>query len=472
MNPMMRVVIVLLATVFSGLARQASAQTGLEFWLSLKADTVAIDSGAVETTVSPDLGMALGIKSNEPLVVTVYCAAPLDCKTIRLKLATGGQAQGVDATTTTPGDRESRWTFPADAFAGKATPLLQFFRGASTTTFDEIALTEASGVQPPRSTNPPGTEKTVAALATYNCTAELGGMRTTIGETYFSDDNLARFLIDARGNVYSRPDVDLIDENDLVEVWIIAHPDLLSAVKIRRTTAFRTPGAMSIVGQGVAVPSLDVRKGAPANQAAPRSCDRHILTLGDFQPGRAEIGVSVVTDKGDVTTGSFEFGVNTLYIGAFALGAIRTRVADPKFGLTFNGTDSVITRTEDREPRVLYTLTYTPFIWGKRDLEKADRFWNRRHLNPIFGLVISDVSNNFVVGAAYDFASAVYISAGLHLGRVRQLNPEADVGLGDVFNRPSTEIPTTKDWKKDSFIGVSLDLRAAAEFIKKVIPTT
>jgi hypothetical protein len=69
-----------------------------------------------------------------------------------------------------------------------------------------------------------------------------------------------------------------------------------------------------------------------------------------------------------------------------------------------------------------------PFcVWGKRHFEKDQLHsavdWHG--LNPMFGIVLNDVSNNAIVGFSYDLSSLVYLNFGAHFGKGKRLDPNS-----------------------------------------------
>lgn len=305
------------------------------------------------------------------------------------------------------------------------------------------------------------------ALVSYDCRDELA-IHQIQGSIYSAQGNYAYFLVDARANVFQRPAVNQFDEDDRAIVRVVAHPALLSALHLERTSAFRMPNALAILGGEVDTKDFKFKSRGKTTRIA---CVAQDFTLADFQAGRAEITLAAVTNKGDAPIGSFAFGVNALYRGAFAFGAVRTMLRDPKFGLVAKGMDSVITVIEDPNPRTLYMISYVPFIWGKRDLEKEPALVAFQRLNPMIGITIENGKSNFLLGANYDLRSMIFITGGVHLGRVRSLNSEGGAQIGGVFKGTAAQIPVTTGWDQAGFVGVSIDLRAAADFLKKVSAT-
>jgi hypothetical protein len=227
---------------------------------------------------------------------------------------------------------------------------------------------------------------------------------------------------------------------------------------------------LSVVGGEVAIPAF--------TEHARRElvCDTLTTVLTDFAPGKGEVEIAVINQ--DLTTqvvGGFEFNVHRLYDGAFSFGAVRSSLLNPSFSLT---PDSLITIAEDGEAtnhRVLLAVFYTPFIWGRRDLEKPPDMFDYRSFNPSIGLVLNDVSENFLAGVSWDIHSSLYVTVGAHLGRVRTLDPNATASdgsrlqVGDRFSGAPESIPTVTNWDTDWFVSLALDLRAAVGLIRKVL---
>lgn len=301
-----------------------------------------------------------------------------------------------------------------------------------------------------------GGEVKLGTLLTTDCRPALA--RYESSDLYAADSDWAQFVVTPLGNVIHRPG-DLVDENDRVRVVVVGDQRLLSRLVITRKSAFRTPGAINFLGQGT---DLGFNfKGAAA-------CDSAAFVLGDFAPGQGQVQIASVNADGSQTnTGTFDFGVHTLYSGALSLGGFRTALRNPTFGVSAVGADTVLTRTEDGTPRVLYVLSYTHFVWGKRDVEKAEPWY--QHVNPMVGVVLSDIKNNAVAGVSVDLADGFYLQGGAHAGRVTRLDPRSGLELGDRFTQPTNTIPVVREWDVDWFVGVSVDVRASAELLRTAL---
>jgi hypothetical protein len=242
----------------------------------------------------------------------------------------------------------------------------------------------------------------------------------------------------------------------------MADSRLAPLLRIRRKSALRTPGVLRTVGE-------DVKITIPPQQAA-EPCRAVKGEFRDLAPGTAEFEILVQTGSDQTQVGSFDMVVDALYSGLLSFGPIRSDVVDHKFTLAPapSGTGKIIVASENGDRETLYTVFYTPFIWGKRDIEKPipRNFWYH-HVNPALGITINNFSDNALAGITIDWGIIV-LSAGVHFSRVNVLNPKSGLAEGSPFTGAENEIPTQKRWKQGKFLGVSLDLRAAAQLLGSV----
>jgi hypothetical protein len=292
-----------------------------------------------------------------------------------------------------------------------------------------------------------------------------GGIHS-LGEQNLYDDSkhIARFLVTPLGNVLERP-AESINEGDIVHVIMFVNPKLKPSIIVRRKSGFRPVDEVNISGAQVNPPSGFIPQAGEVIQ--PVKLD---VELGDFAPGQGQVEITAMTSKGEVSLGSFDFGVNSLYTGAFSLGPIYSWLSDSQFGLTVKGTDTVITVSEQSSPRIYYVFGYTPFIWGPVDYQKTRPFL--QHINPFIALILNDILNNALVGVSIDMLNnSVYINFGAHIGKVRELDPNSNLKIGSPFSSQGT-IPTVTRWKSDWFFGMTIDFRAAAQFFGKAFSFT
>jgi hypothetical protein len=303
------------------------------------------------------------------------------------------------------------------------------------------------------------TRADVGALLTRDCSA-LGAITSPL---YDARSNTARFVVTPVGNVLYRAG-DVIDENDQVIVYVVGDSLVVSRLAVTRISEFRTPGEVSFLGEGLSIAdAIKVARGDSARTPLP--CVRREFTVTDFAPGKkGEIQLALVDEKGaKAEVGTFDFGVHTLYSGAFSFGPVRTELRDPDIGTVTRSGKEIVTASEDGTPRVLYVLSFTPFMWGRRELEEPGPWYT--HVNPTIGIVPAHVQDNAMLGLSIDVLNSFYLQGGVHAGRVRRLDTRSGLELGDEFTGTG-DVPTVKEWDADWFVGLTVDLRAAVEFLK------
>lgn len=411
------------------------------------------------------LGATNAVDGTSTVTLTLRCRAPVDCTRVRALRTMSGRTDTlavavVDARTATLSfaGRE----IPATAVAGSgATPALPTslrIRVGTDTVAPPIFVSRFANGGPHNGATEP---VAVGTLATVQCDAG----KTVEAPMYSREGNRAQFLVTPTGNVLSGP-TERMDEDDTVKVYVRAHPSLGPTLRVRRKSAFREVGGISIVGAGLEIPTAVFERHAAG---APVECDLFPVTLADFAPGRGEVEIAAVTPEGPEVLGTFEFGVNHLYTGSFSLGPVRSWVEDRTFGLVARGSDSVIAVVEDESPRTHYVLAYTPFIWGRRDIEKPTRGWHER-VNPMVAVVLNDIPDNAMVGLSIDFFNAsMYLVGGVHARRVTELNSASGMREGSVFTGTSEQIPTERDTALGGFLGVMIDLRAAVQLLSTAL---
>ncbi|MDE3172305.1 MAG: hypothetical protein KGN74_04465, partial [Gemmatimonadota bacterium] len=219
------------------------------------------------------------------------------------------------------------------------------------------------------------------------------------------------------------------------DFYLVGDSALLDRVRVVRTSKLRTVTVSNVLGAGAAVPQADLnRQGLPVMR-----CGVFHATFTDLAAGAAQIEISVLGDDGAAEVrNTVDFDVNALYTGAYTFGAIGTQLGSPAFGKVYDGADTVVSRTTGAGPRVQYIMTYTPFVWGPRDVTRSPARWYEA-LNPFVGIVLNDVPNNAVAGVSYGLGSMLYLIGGVHAAHVAALDDRAGVAVGQPFeNRGAT----------------------------------
>jgi len=268
-----------------------------------------------------------------------------------------------------------------------------------------------------------------------------------------NQEYLAVFYVNVNGEVISRPAVP-IDENDKIVVRVVGTRDRLLALKVERKSAFRDATSIRLVGEPEGTRGLVQRDTSPLAIKE--------VVLSDFAPGKGEVQISAIDQTDTFKGGDFDFQVNPLYRASLSFGPVYSWLADRSYGIASNGQQDVITVKDRISPRIHYLITYTHFIWGKRDIEKNKTLHPYEHLNPMFGLTLNDVLNNGFFGISLDgLNNSIYIQGGAHFSHVTTLDPASGLSLGSPFSLGADKIPTAKEWRQDWFLGATIDLRAA-----------
>ncbi len=285
---------------------------------------------------------------------------------------------------------------------------------------------------------------------------------------YDEGHNRATVVVTPNGTLLS-PLPDRFDENDTLVVIVYADKRLFPSLNVARTSGFRVQPGLNILGADVAIPK-ELETHAAGGRTTSK-CEARSYDVGLFAPGRGEVTITASTTDGNVTLGTIELHVDTLYYGMFTLGGMWTPLLDPAFGVAMRNGQSEIVQTETGSRRFAYDFLFTPFLWDRleRDVRKGPgwkKFWH--YLNPSVGFVLDDPLNNVLLGASLDLESAFVLTYGVVYSHVHALD---GASVGDAFTGTADQIPVTRSWRKSWFFGVSIDVRVAVEMVRTVLGT-
>lgn len=287
-----------------------------------------------------------------------------------------------------------------------------------------------------------------------------------IEKSYDTENNKGYVILTPTGNIIHK-DLDLFDENDTLVVTIVGDRELLSQLKVKRISPFRRKGTVRLVGEEVEPPIERKALEEP-------EYDKMEFTVQDFEPGKGEIEISVIGDP-DRVIGTFEFNVNPLYTGIISYGGVWTRAVDPDYKLVTGETEeaeNILIEGNAGERDLLYSLLYTPYIWGKRDLEKIYPWYN--YINPTVGIVPNDITNHALLGVSIDLPiGGTLFTVGAHVRRIDALSEDTKAEIGETYaagkDADDVELPTSRELKTDLFLAVSVDLRAAVRVVRAAL---
>jgi hypothetical protein len=399
---------------------------------------VARFNGKLKAT-SSDLKEGEARHVDDEFVVRIQCASDLDCTRLQAEMTIGreprrtrGDASGLTIKSD-PADASLQLLYDDKIIAGYS-----FQKSDS-------QQRSAPGAIP--------TVSTLQDLLAYECP-----IQTVPAAVYDANKHVAHFLVTPRGQVLSDPG-NVIDESDTVVVHVLAPKPLWSqfGVKVRRTSPARVLGTLSILGEGATIPSIEKHAGVKY------ACEQREFRLTAFAHGTGTVEIDVNKDDKDAAVGEFQFLVHRLYDGVFSFGAVWGKRLTQSFGLAPQGDHNVLVGSSTGDREVTYAVFFTPFIWKRRDIEKTPLWWER--LNPTIGIATKGVLDHAFIGVSLDYKTLI-LTGGLHFQRTDVLSPDSGLQLGSSFSGTADKIPVAKKWEHGGFVGISIDLRAAASFLK------
>jgi len=428
--------------------------------------------GAAQTwsiTIAPGGGsvIATNLKRTPPNAITgstatvqVSCQTPSDCADVGLQLEKNGAV--VLTLGRSPAGSDT-FSVPASAAQGSVLDLAITFKGQK---IDSYPVTAAASGSAGGSTTG-GTTGTTTQSATVGGTSLAELLATTCPEAtvsvkYDAKANVGEILVTPAGNVLAKA-VETFDENDKLRVIVYGDARLLPLLKVQRTSTFGVQ-TVRIAGAGETVPQLVAREAAGV-------CTTAEFLVSDFSPGQATVQVSALQGTSWLPLGSFDFQVDPLYTGMLSLGAAWTDLVDPGFKLASNGSTTVIAQGESGKHDLLYSLFYTPYVWGRRNLERKipRRQWYK-HVNPSIGIAPQSLDENALVGVTVDLPAGFLVTFGRHFRKITTLPASTGLTVGSPFSGTADQLPTTQSWKNDNFFAVTVDLRAIVQLFAAAVP--
>lgn len=448
---------------------RSSWKAGVVLWLGIGGATGAlaqswtITIGADQKIASTTLQTGkVNIVTDSQATVTATCPSGVDCTQVALRLTLNNVAIS-SLTPTSQSAASSAFAIPKSGVSN-GTNLVVTFAGTQIGTFplgpDAGAAPGTAGNQAPSSSAP-----TLAELLALQCpgtyTAGYVEPPAKWWKTSSSQSAEGEIVVTPLGVVLASGLDTLFDENDVLVVTVVADKRLLPLLTVERTSAFRDVTSVQILGAGQTAPDLERQAGLVAD------CGTREFRLEDFAPGQGTVQLSALQGTTPTPTGTFDFNVNPLYTGAMTLGAARTEVVDPGFKLASVDGQTVIAVGDEGDDDLIYSLFYTPFVWGQWDIQKSVPWY--QHLNPTIGLAPEDVADNAFVGVTADLPAGIALTWGWHFRRIEALTQ--GVTVGSPFTGTADQIPTAEEWENDQFWAVSIDLRAMVQVLRAALGT-
>jgi len=441
MSPSLRAVAGLTGVIaFGALTGAASAQT----WSITLGPNNALTSTLQQGKVN--------VVAETQATVNVACQTGVDCSKAGLRLEQGG-ATVMSLGPPTTSAIGLTFAIPKAAVS-PGTDLAVLFAGNKIGSF-QIAPDGSSAAPTPPSPSSGGDAPTLAQLLALSCPG-------TYTAHYDAKNNIGEIVVTPLGVVLATA-LDRFDENDTLVVRVVGDVRLLPLLKAARTSPFRDVGTVRIVGGDQTVPLLQRQAGLVAQ------CGEQKFLLDNFAPGAGQVQISALQGTQLAPVGGFDFQVDPLYTGMLTLGAARTDLIDPGFKLASNGGQTVIVAGDTGSHDLIYTLFYTPFVWGKRDLRKPVPWY--QHINPTIGVAPQHLSDNAMIGLSADLPAGVTLTFGRHFRRITVLPADTGLQVGSPFSGTADQLPTATEWKNANFWAISIDLRAMAQILRAALGT-
>jgi hypothetical protein len=405
--------------------------------------------------------------TGENLAVNVTCDGTVKCTDVRFDLRKKGAAENLLASAQgTYTATKALMTIAAEELRAGSFEL-RITHAAKT--IQTIEVTGQTAAEPARTAD--GNKETLPLLELLTTPCELPGPIT-----YPLGPDTAWVVATPVGRILSSNLGDAeFDENDRLIVFIIAAAELQDRLSIRRKSPFRDASELRLLGSEITRDQLELH-------AAEGGCTAVRAELADFAPGRGEVEISVLAAvEKPIVVGSFEFAVNPLYTGMLSFGPTWTKNVDPDYAIAKVGEKNVIVQENVGDRDLKYAVFYTPFIWGRRDLQKS-RDWYRahgrstferswlpwlRHINPSLGFVVDELEDHALVGVTLDLGPGIAFTVGRHFRRREVL--QSGLAVGAEFVGEAADLPTGTEWDDEDFVAVSFDLRAAVKALAAVV---
>jgi hypothetical protein len=416
---------------------------------------VTISDAGAARQIDANWKFGATLPTDDPLVLAVECDSHTDCSTVRVQTVVEGQGRSDWTASPNPTAARATFTTTQATLNMKAAPAVLISIGAESPIAVPVAVPD-----------PPSTATAVRSTLT--------GREFLPCDTRVAHGPLGRnevvYVVTPTGSVVARS-APFIDEDDQLMVYVQGHPDIVSRIHVERESAFREVGGFPLVGMDVTIDPSLVRQSAGGDK-----CVMTGAPLENFAGSAAgKVKISLMTPKRNApdsdppkefemkAVGGFELPVHRLYRGAFSFGLMRTELPNPAYAVPEG--DSVLVETGAGR-RYLYTLLFTPFIWGARDVESWSLARLPQYINPSIGAVVNEIGKNGVAGLTLELPAGIFLTAGLHTGRVTR--PAPGLQTGAVVPGTRRKAPSEERWETETFSSLSVDLRAAARFLSRL----
>jgi hypothetical protein len=297
---------------------------------------------------------------------------------------------------------------------------------------------------------------------------------------YQPQKDRATLCFDQQGTLYLPPtlpenqDFDDLDDNDRIVILLLV-PRSQAASFVVEVQGTVNQDEVRVQGAGSLAQLRNV-----AGQIQSTSPGVEVVPAGTYGPFSApSFTVAVRQRQADGTVRDLRttsFAVNPTYIATLRF-AVGRGVGDESIRFndyqlrTFSGeTGKRIKNTaSERDTRefvnlVFYGWPWQKRLWNGRDIRKAPAFWER--INPLVGIGLDNLGEEYLAGISIELSRALDVFVARHFAQVKVL--DGGFSEGDEFSGELADLPTVKDSQEDWVVGVSIDLRIAAQVLSSL----
>jgi len=315
----------------------------------------------------------------------------------------------------------------------------------------------------------PSNPSIVITIGTEQTTS--GQTRTipaSIRNTYNRTQNIIKLYFDESGFPYRGNIPTDIDDNDVIEIYLVAPKDDIPQLSVTVTGSFASDD-FSIQGAGALGDLRNLLGTIQGTGDAPSELT--VVPAGTYGPFTPP-SITIAINKDGKELRSYSTKINKTYLASLRLAVGQSTIRFNEYDVKpFAGsTVPQIKNVSSDNGELRYYLTVVFYGWQLGSLD----FWNGRDLNetppllarinPYVGVGLKDVGEEFLIGLSLELARGLDFIWGMHAARTEQLN--GGFSEGDTFTDTASELPTKEDWEFDPrFLGVSVDLRVATQVL-------
>lgn len=288
--------------------------------------------------------------------------------------------------------------------------------------------------------------------------------------TYDRNGDAAYLYFDANGFPLHGGIPRDIDDNDIITVFIEATAAEAQALSVQIEGTIAAGDTVEVLGSG-SLSGLKDLAGKIQGTAEESQVKTFLAgTFGPFASPSITVKINKIAAGSTTVLRQYPVRINKTYVAAYRLMGINSGIRFNNFSVApLAGKEgNFIQNTADPNGNTRYFLTVVPFPWSwrGRDISKPPKFKER--LNPVIGVGLKDPSKEQALGFSFEISRALDVTYVWHHTKVKTLG--GGYKEGDAFTGAAGTLPLIEHGESEWVIGVSLDLRVAAQMLTSILP--